>query len=224
MKWEIKKESFYDFILTNNVIGFYKQPVKLKSGRMSPYYVNWRIISEDVYLLDQLTDFLLLYVEYLKISPNSFYGVPEGATKLGIIMQYKWAKKSQNYRSGSFTLSMGRGKQKNHGELKDRWYLGVPKGDVVILEDVTTTGGSLIQTIEQLQLMNINVIGCIALTNRNEIREDGKSVDQVISEKGVRYYAMSSIIDLLPRLNPSKEIVSLIEKYYAKYGTRSIQF
>ncbi len=224
MNWEAEKEKFNDFIIDNNVIGFYKEPVLLKSGRESPFYVNWRNISEDVYLIDKLTDYLLSYIEYLQLVPDCFFGVPEGATKLGIITQFKWARRNQNYKPGIFRLSMGRGKPKNHGELKDRFYLGIPKGKVVILEDVTTTGGSLIQCIEELQKLEINVISAISLTNRNEIRDDGKSVEQLVNEKGVKYFAMTSIIEILPKLNPNKEIALLIENYFKKFGTRKITF
>ncbi|MFX1268500.1 MAG: orotate phosphoribosyltransferase [Promethearchaeota archaeon] len=223
MHWEAEKEKFYEFIIENKVIGFYKKPVLLKSGRESPFYVNWRNISEDVYLTDKLTDYLLSYIKHLQLVPDCFFGVPEGATKLGIITQFKWARKNRNYKPGTFTLSMGRGKPKSHGELKDRFYLGLPKGKVVILEDVTTTGGSLIQCIEELQNIGINVISAIGLTNRNEIRDDGKTVEQLISEKGVKYFAMSNIIEILPMLNPNKEIASSIENYFKKFGIKPIK-
>ncbi len=224
MNWETEKEKFYDFIIDNKVIGFYKEPVLLKSGRESPFYVNWRNISEDVYLTDKLTDYLLSYIKCLQLVPDCFFGVPEGATKLGIITQFKWARKNRNYKPGIFKLSMGRGRPKNHGEIKDRFYLGIPNGKVVILEDVTTTGVSLIQCIEDLQKLNVNVISAIGLTNRNEIRDDGKTVKQLVSEKGVKYFAMSNIIEILPKLNPNKEIALLIENYFKKFGTRKITF
>ncbi|MFX1596747.1 MAG: hypothetical protein ACFFBK_11870, partial [Promethearchaeota archaeon] len=84
MNWETEKENFHKFILDNNIIGIFKEPIKLKSGRLSYWYINWRNISSDVFLLDQLTDYIFLFIEYLGLKPRSFYGVPEGATKLGI--------------------------------------------------------------------------------------------------------------------------------------------
>lgn len=220
MNWETEKESFYDFIVRNNVIGFYKKPVKLKSGRLSPFYVNWRNVSEDVYLIDKLTDYMISYVEYLKINPDCFFGVPEGATKLAIIMQFKWARNNPNYGPEKFVLSMGRGKIKNHGEQKDRMYLGIPRGRVVILEDVTTTGESLIQSIEGLQNNNVKVVAAISLTNRNEIRDDGRTVEELVKEKSVRYFSMSIITDLIPKLNLSEELSFLVENYFKKHGVK----
>lgn len=223
MNWETQKTKFYDFIIENKVIGFFKNPLKLKSGRLSYWYVNWRNIAADVYLLDKLTDYVISFVEYLKLKPNCFYGVPEGASKLGIITQFKWAKKQKNYGSGIYILSMGRGKQKEHGDPKDRFFLGTPNGNVVILEDVTTTGESLINIIRKLNELHINIIAAIGLTNRNELRDDGKSVEEIISEESVQYYAMSNAIDLLPKLKPSEDISRKIVDYFKRYGTKQIQ-
>ena len=216
MSWEKNKELFYNLIIENEIIGFFKEPLKLKSGRLSSWYVNWRNISEDVFLLDKLTDYIISFVENLGIKPDCFYGVPEGATKLGIITQYKWAKSQANYSKGAYNLSMGRAKPKQHGDPKDKYYLGFPKGKIIVLEDTLTTRGSLIETIENLQSFKVNIIAAIGLTDRNEIRDDGKSVEEVIKEKNVQFYAMSNASELLPKaydkFKPSIEIAKNIEK------------
>ncbi len=223
MTWENEKDNFYNFILNNNIVGIFREPVRLKSGRISYWYVNWRDIASDVFLLDQLTDYIFLFIDYLGLKPKCFYGVPEGATKLGIITQYKWAKRQKNYKLGSYPLSMGRGKQKEHGDPKDRFFLGIPNGETIILEDVTTTGGSLINTINKLRELNVTIIAAIGLTNRNELRDDGKDVKEIALEQNVQYYAMSNAIDLLPNLNMSEDIAKNIEEYFKKYGTKQIK-
>ena len=223
MNWEIEKDNFHQFIFKNKIIGFFEKPIKLKSGRLSSWYVNWRNISEDVFLLDKLCDYLLFFINFLNLSPDCFYGVPEGATKLGIITQYKWAKKQEKYDSGSSRLSMGRGRPKEHGDPKDRYFLGQPQGKVIILEDVITTGVSLIDNIRKLKELNIDIIAAIVLTNRNELRNDGKSVKDIIRKEGVKFYSMSNATDLLPNLKPNKEIALKIEAYFKKYGTKEIK-
>ncbi|MCK4370472.1 MAG: hypothetical protein KAW03_05355 [Candidatus Lokiarchaeota archaeon] len=224
MSWENEKENFYNFIVNNNIIGLFREPIKLKSGRLSFWYINWRNIASDVFLLDQLTDYIFLYINYLGLNPKCFYGVPEGATKIGIITQYKWAKNQENYKSGAYILSMGRGKQKEHGDPKDRFFLGVPNGETVIIEDVTTTGDSLVNAIKKLRELNVKIIAAIGLTNRNELRDDRKSVKEIILENDVQYYAMSNAFDLLPKLEITKEIADHIEAYFKKYGTNRIKF
>jgi len=225
MNWQ--KEKFYEFIIENNVIGFFKEPLKLKSGRRSYWYINWRNVAEDVYLIDKLSNFLISYVKDLDLNPDCFYGVPEGATKLGIITQYKWAKGQLNYKMGAYSLSMGRAKPKDHGDPQDKYFLGNPKGKVIIIEDVTTTGGSLLETIKILSEIDIKIIAAIGLTNRNEIRDDNKSVEEIIEENDIKYYAMSNAIDLLPiacnKLKPGRKILEQIEEYFKKYGIKEIK-
>ena len=224
MKWN--KDDFYSFIIENKIIGFFDHPLKLKSGRLSYWYVNWRNVAEDVYLLDKLTDFLIAFVSNVGLNPDCFYGVPEGATKLGILSQYKWAKQN-NFEKGAYVLSMGRAVPKDHGDPKDKYFLGIPRGKVIVLEDVTTTGGSLVETIDNLKKLEIVIIAAIGLTNRNELRDDKKSVSEIVSERGIKYYAMSDALDLLPilyqKIKPQEEIVKHIENYFSEYGTKELK-
>jgi orotate phosphoribosyltransferase len=221
MKW--KKDDFYNFILKQRIIGFFQEPIKLKSGRYSSWYVNWRTVAEDVQSIDTLSDFVIAFVRSLGLKPDCYYGVPEGATKLGLVCQYKWAKSQPNYKKTDYILSMGRAQPKDHGDPKDRFFLGIPQGNVIILEDVTTTGNSLIETIEKLNQIDVSIIAAIGLTNRNELREDKRTVELAVKEKGVNYYAMSDAIDLIPSLKPNKIIAQKIEEYFKKYGSREIK-
>lgn len=224
MKWETNKEKFINFIINNNVIGFPDQPIMLASGRLSSFYINWRRIAADVYLLDSLTDYLISFIKYLKLEPNCFYGVPEGASKLAIITQFKWARSQKNYEAGVYPLSMGRGKPKDHGDPEDRFFLGYPKGNVVVVEDVSTTGQSLIKSIEKLKSLDVNIISVIGLTNREEISEDGNYFEDILLKKGLKYYAMSTITDILSHVNLNPDITHEIEIYYKKYGIRELKF
>lgn len=223
MNWVSNKRNFIDFIIENNVIGFPEKPIILKSGRASAFYINWRTVAEDVFLLDQLTDYLISFIKYLKLEPDCFYGVPEGATKLAIITQFKWAKSQSNYEAGAFSLPMGRGKAKDHGAPKDRFFLGFPKGDVVLIEDVSTTGQSLIKTAEVLQDLDVKIISVVGLTNREEISEDGTYFEDILLKKGLKYHAMSNITDILSHMNLNPKIKRLIEIYYRNYGKREFK-
>jgi len=224
MSWELDKNNFYNFIIKNKVIGFFNEPITLKSGRKSYWYVNWRTVAEDVFLLNTVSDYLLLFVKHLNLEPDCFYGVPEGATKLGIITQFKWAFNDKNIQPGKYVLSMGRGKPKDHGELKDKFFLGIPKGKVILLEDTTTTGGSMLKAIDDLVKNKVNIIAAIGLTNRNEIRDDGFTVEEALNNKGVKYYSMSDAIDLLPLLKLNPIIATHIKNYFKKYGKKEIKF
>lgn len=221
------QEQFNEFIANAGVYGFFEEPITLKSGRKSYYYANWRNVAEDAYLMEQLTDFVLAFVQDTDIHVDTFYGVPEGATKLGVITQFKHAKKQENFGRGSHTLAMGRGKTKEHGMAKDRYFVGVPQGRVVVLEDVTTTGGSLLENLQALVDAGVRVEAVISLTNRMELRLDGKSVREAIEEKGFRFFSMSTATQLLPkmveRLQPGDSVKRALEKEFGEYGVEKLR-
>jgi len=223
---DFNQDEFNKFIEENGVYGFFEEAITLKSGRLSHFYVNWRNVVEDVYLTNQLADFVIAFAEDNSLAADTFYGVPEGATKLGVITQYKCAMKN-NCAKGSHVLAMGRAKPKDHGEPKDKYFVGMPKGKVVVLEDVTTTGGSLITTLEGLKEAGVDVEGVISLTNRMEKRDDGKSVKEAVEELGVKFYNMSSSLDILPimykKLAPGEEIGKAIEKEFDEFGVEKLK-
>lgn len=220
------KQSFLDFIIENDVVGFFERPVTLKSGRQSYWYVNWRTITEDVFLSERLADYILAFAKSKNLEPDTFFGVPEGATKIGILTQYKHAKQKKDFGKGRYVLAMGRGKPKEHGEPKDRYFLGVPKGRTVVIEDVTTTGGSLMQTIEKLREAKVDVIAAIGLTNRMERRDDGKSVEEALREQGVNYHAISEATELVPlaakKKNLPADIKNKVIEYFRQYGIKEV--
>jgi orotate phosphoribosyltransferase len=210
----------------------------LKSGRSSNWYVNWRKVSNDVFLIDQLIGFVLDFIRDRVASgdfvqPETLFGVPEGASKLGILAQYAWAKGSKNFGRGSHVLAMGRGSVKQHGAPEDRFFVGMPRGTTVVLEDVTTTGGSLLTTIDSLAEAGVPIAAAIGLTNRMERRNDGKPVSYAIAEKrsrgaAVRYFHMSNALELLPaaarRSHPGPEVIKAIEEEFREFGVQPLRF
>ncbi len=233
------RKIFDSFIIDNNVVGFFEKPISLKSGRESSWYINWRTVSEDAFLLDQLSDFLLGFIYSLvadgKIpDPDTVYGVPEGASKLGILTQYKLAKKSPFFGKGSHVISMGRGKTKEHGDPKDRSFLGIPKGKTIVVEDVTTTGGSLLSALSALIEMDVNVICAIGLTDRMERCLNGLSVSEAIRQFGeeqkmrIEYYSLTNagsfILEAIKKLNPSISILERLKEEFDKHSLASINF
>jgi len=217
MKHAFNQTAFNQFIVDHGVIGFFDKPITLKSGRQSNWYVNWRIVANDAFLLDQLSSFVVSYLndavagQVLTRTPDCIYGVPEGATKAAILAQFKLALASPTYALGSHVMAMGRGQPKTHGAPQDRFFVGVPRGDIVVLEDVTTTGGSLLTTIDQLGEAQVEVVLALGLTNRMEKRDDGSSVAEAVgakrssSGKPIKYVHMSNALDLLPMVCARKQ-------------------
>jgi len=221
------QSDFNKFIEESGVYGFFEEAITLKSGRKSNFYANWRNAVEDVYLTNKLAEYLIEFVKTNNLQVDTFYGVPEGATKLGIITQDKYAKQSEGYGKGSHVLAMGRAKPKDHGAPKDKFFVGMPKGKTIVVEDVTTTGGSLIETLNGLKEAGVNVSAVISLTNRMERRDDGLSVKEAIEKMGVKFYNLSNAVELLPimykKLLPSDKVKEAIEKEFEEFGVEKIK-
>jgi len=216
---------FNRFILDNKVVGIFTEPITLKSGRQSYFYANWRSVVCDVWLSERLVGFVLDFCRDNIINVDTFYGVPEGATKLGILTQFHMAKATRDYKKGSHVLAMGRARPKEHGDPKDRFFVGAPKGNIAVIEDVTTTGDSLVKALEGLKESGFTVTAVISLTDRMVKRDDKKSVQQAIEGMGIPFHRMSDITDILPEIckNADKEVVEKIIEEFDQYGVKPLR-
>ncbi len=193
-----RKEAWFSFVCEQGVLGFFAQPVTLRSGRISHWYVNWRDVAEDVWALDQCVSFLLDFVAGLPEAPDTIFGVAEGASKMALLAQYRYAKQSPHFGPQTHRLAMGRGKSKAHGAAKDRHFLGVPRGKTLLIEDVTTTGDSLLGALATLREAEVDVVGALCLTDRCEPREDGQRIADIFAAMEIPFWSMSDIHTLLP--------------------------
>ena len=82
------KKKFLEFII-DNAFQLYEEPIELRSGQKSHIYINFRNL--DAYCMKKLSHFIIEFTKELRLNPETFYGVPEGATKIGLITQYEWA-------------------------------------------------------------------------------------------------------------------------------------
>ena len=217
---------FNEFMLKNNTLQIYDNQINLVSGRKTYMYANCRNLLNTVGKIDQLTDFILDFVEDNNIKIDYFFGVPEGATKLGDILNYKMGKRNNNVNQ---CLVIGRGKPKEHGMVKDKYFIGDAKENdkVIVVEDVTTTGGSLLKTIDKLKEFNIKVVAVIVLFDRMQKTEDGKSVGEKIAEAGVEFLSLTNASLLLPLLlkknPPIQETYKRLVEEFKQYGVIKLE-
>ena len=163
----------------------------------------------------------MAFLKQEKLAFETLFGTPDGATKLAVLAQYKWAKAQNDFEVGKYALSMGRKTPKDHGEVKDRFFVGEPRGKTIVLEDVTTTGGLLLKAVKTLLDQGVEVTAAVALTNRNETMEDGRHVSEALQDLGVKYFAMSNGVELLPEL--IKNFTTSIEREFKQYGQQALK-
>ena len=219
------QEEFNKFLIENNVVGFFPEGRTLKSGRFSYWYVNCRNLAGKVGVTDKTASFLLAFLKAKELGCDYIYGVPEGVTTLAVVANYKKGIENSNNEQ---PLVIGRGKPKEHGDPKDKYFIGPAKpGDkVVVVEDVTTTGGSMLKTLDFLKETGIEVVAVVALANRMEIRDDGKSVAESVEAKGTKYFSMSDADQLIPmaieKENPDKEFLKNFQEKYNEFAIKKI--
>lgn len=224
---DFNQEEFDKFLVDNNVIGFKERDITLKSGRICRWYANCRVLTDYAGVADKTADFVIEFAKERGLEFDYFYGIPAGASKLATIIDYKIAARQNKE---AMPLVIGREKPKEHGDPKDRFFIGpVKAGDrVIAIEDVTTTGGSLINGISQLTEAGVIVVAAIALVNRMERDDEGGAVADVIRERfGIPYYALSNAFKLLPleymRNMPSAETKEHVEDYFRQFGVRELR-
>jgi orotate phosphoribosyltransferase len=220
-------EAFCDFIIKNEIIGIFAEPITLKSGRQSHFYINWRKASNDAFLLDQLSDYVAEHIKAQDSKIDSIYGVPEGATKLALLTGMKLAKASSVWAAGQHVLPMGRAKPKLHGSPEDKYFIGKPAGRVLVLEDTITTGLSLFEQIDLLIEHGVDVVGVCTLTDRMQKRDDDLSVAACINQRyngTLTYTSLSAADEILARLIASKKfdaaVIQTIKAEFKQYGIR----
>ncbi len=72
--------------------------------------------------------------------------------------------------------------------------------EVIVIEDVVTTGSSVIKEVQKLRSLGLNVKAIIALYDRKEI-----DVRKKFNEQGIFYYAMCNSHDIMPKIKKSKK-------------------
>jgi len=210
------KKKFITFFIKNKGISFFDKSAKGKYSRKAvPIYFNWRTISENVNTLEECANYVISFIQEKKLNPDCFIGVPEGATKLAIILQYKWAKKFRKQKKETSVLSLIRGNSKKHGMLKDRDFLGIPKGRVILLEDIIARGGAVIDALKKLKKVKVIPYAVVVLSDRTNGKYKAKLM-RFLSKNNIRYYSLSNSKEVVKKaimiLKPSKKVITKLKE------------
>jgi orotate phosphoribosyltransferase len=168
-----------------------KEPIfKLVSGKMSNYYFNCKAVTlhpEGMYLIGNI-----IFEMIKDLDVKGIGGLTLGADPIAAAVAYTSYVKRKPIEA--FVV---RKSAKSHGTMQ--WIEGnIGKGDnVVIVEDVITTGKSTIEAINRAKEAGLDIIRVIALIDREEggrenIEAQGFAVDTVLARQEVlRVYGAS---------------------------------
>ena len=205
------KKNFIRLLISNQGISFFDTSAKGKySGKPATVYFNWRTVLEDTYNLEKCAKYVIDYMCEKRINADCFVGVPEGATKLAVLLQYLWAKKSGMLKKSSDTSVIIRGKIKEHGVAKDREFLGVPKGDIILIEDIIYRGGAIMDALNKLKKIDALPKAIIVLSDRTNPEYKNK-INNYLLKHNIKFYAITSekevIKEAVTLLRPSDNII-----------------
>lgn len=162
----------------------------LKSGQKSSIYINLRKIISYPVLLQQISAAMH---EKLREAPNYqlVCGVPY--TALPIATTYSLAF--------DIPLIMRRKEKKEYGTKQVIEGVYTPQQKTLVIEDVITTGGSILETTHDLEEAGIEIAAVIAVIDR----EQGGM--QTLKEK-YNVYTLFSISDILNTLIQSQTLTA----------------
>jgi orotate phosphoribosyltransferase len=191
------KATFEQFLIANNVLGFHDEPVTFKSGIQSRWYVNCRKLAQRLPVIEESARYVADFIEQKELltGVDAVLGVPEGVSELANAVSRELIGRKK---LTSDKVYITRVKPKTHGDPANRfWVNGNVPSTVVILEDVTTTGGSAIEFIQRLRESGVTVKAVVALVNRQQ-RHNGKTVIESFTEIGMPYFSLTTAEQVLP--------------------------
>ena len=184
---EFVKE-FATFLHQKEIIKFGE--FTLASGKKSSYYVDLRLVPSYPHQFRNMIKYLQNnIVESIGLNSfDSLVSVPTGGLIIASALAIEIVK----------PLIYVRSKPKDYGTSKSvegQIYEGMK---VVMIDDVATTGGSVVNAIKSLKEANITVEDAYVIVNRME------GADEALKELGVKLHSITNVMQITQALHEQK--------------------
>ena len=182
------QKNFLSLALEANALKFGE--FTLKSGRKSPYFFNASALIEHG-SLDKLGEILAAKVKDSNLEFDMIFGPAYKGIFLGSILATKLSKER------NMPICFNRKEVKDHGEGGS--LIGaLPKGNVLIIDDVISSGLAIREALDYLRNYDVNVAGALVTLDRQEQGQNSKLMasSELINE-GLDILSIISLDDLL---------------------------
>ena len=197
-------KEFSTFLFENKIIQF--GDFTLASGKKSPYYVDLRLVPSFPHefrkMIKQLQSEIIEKIGLENF--DSYVSVPTGGLVIASALAIETVK----------PLIYVRSKPKEYGTSKSvegKIHEGLK---VVMIDDVATTGGSVVNAIKSLKEAKIQVKDAFVIVNRKE------GGDEALEEQGVNLHSILDVLQITKALNENNlvddSILKRVENQMAK--------
>lgn len=182
------QKNFLTLALEANALKFGE--FTLKSGRKSPYFFNASALIEHG-SLDKLGEILAAKVKDSNLEFDMIFGPAYKGIFLGSILATKLSKEKK------MPICFNRKEVKDHGEGGS--LIGaLPKGNVLIIDDVISSGLAIREALDYLRNYDVNVAGALVTLDRQEQGQNSKLMaSSELIDEGLDIHSIISLDDLL---------------------------
>lgn len=220
------KKDFIEFMVDSNVLTF--GDFTTKSGRKTPFFVNTGNYKTGRQL-SMLGDY---YAKAIKENYGTNFEVLFGPAYKGIPLSVATSISLSNSYGATVSYCSNRKEEKDHGDGGVLIGAKLKDGDrVLIIEDVTTAGTSIYETMPILRnAANVQVMGLIISVDRMEKGKGNKTALAELKDEfdlnACAIVTMAEVIEYLynrpvdGKIYINDEIKGRIDEYYKMYGVQ----
>jgi len=176
---EFVKE-FAIFLFKNNIIKFGN--FTLSSGKKSSYYIDLRLVPSFPHQFRKMIKNLQkLIIEKIGLDDfDSLVSIPTGGLIIGSALAIETVK----------PLIYVRNKPKDHGTTKSLEGKILSGMQVMMIDDVATTGTSILNGIKELKAEGLSISNACVIINRLE------GADKILNSVGVILHQLTDILEI----------------------------
>ena len=208
------QKNFLSLALEANALKFGE--FTLKSGRKSPYFFNAAAFIEHG-ALDELAEILVAKVKDSNLNFDMIFGPAYKGIFLGSILGSKLSKDK------NIPICFNRKEVKDHGEGGS--LIGAtPKGNVLIVDDVVSSGLAITEALTILKSYEVNIAGALVTLDRQEKgQKTNLMASSELESKGLDIFSIISLDDLLSANELINEnVLQDIRNYRKAFGGEDV--